>query len=196
VSDLIVGLAGYARSGKNEAANVLVGRGWRQAAFADKLKDFVLAMNPLIPGHYGAGTLRLRTLVDRTGWDYAKVTYPEVRALLQRAGTEAGRKVIGADVWVDALFREHADAPALVVTDLRFPNEAEAVRERGGILIRVTRPGVGPAKDKYGRVHESEVLLDDYDFDHHLINDGSVVDLHKKLVGVADLVEPNLHIAA
>lgn len=196
MSDLIIGLSGYARSGKNEAANVLVGRGWRQGAFADKLREFLYALNPLTPGHYGAGNLRLRTLVDRTGWEYAKTTYPEVRALLQRAGTEAGRRVLGTDVWVDAFFRDHADAPALVVTDVRFPNEAQAIRERGGIMIRVNRPGVGPAKDKYGRAHESEVRLDDFDFDHTLINDGSVVDLHERLTGVANLVEPHLHYAA
>ncbi|AUG87249.1 deoxynucleoside monophosphate kinase [Streptomyces phage Omar] len=189
MTDLIIGLAGYARSGKNEAAEALVQYGWRQAAFADKLRDFLYALDPLIPGHWGAGHLRLRKLVDATGWDYAKTTYPEVRALLQRAGTEAGRRVLGENVWVDALFREHADAPALVVTDVRFPNEARAVADRGGVLIRVVRPGVGPARDRAGRVHESEVALDAWDFDHTLTNDGSVRDLHLKLFGVADLVQ-------
>ncbi|MCD2462429.1 hypothetical protein MBT42_02500 [Streptomyces sp. MBT42] len=189
---LIIGLSGYARSGKNEAAEALVQYGWRQAAFADKLREFLYALDPLIPGHYGAGNLRLRKLVDSTGWDYAKVTYPEVRALLQRAGTEAGRKVLGANVWVDALFRELADAPALVITDVRFPDEARAVADRGGVMIRVERPGVGPAKDKVGRVHESETALDGWDFDHVLVNDGSVRDLHLKLYGVADLVQLSL----
>ncbi|ATI18847.1 deoxynucleoside monophosphate kinase [Streptomyces phage Diane] len=189
MSDLIIGLAGYARSGKNEAAEALVQYGWSQAAFADKLREFLYALDPLIPGHYGAGTLRLRKLIDATGWDYAKVTYPEVRALLQRAGTEAGRRVLGADVWVDALFREHADAPALVVTDVRFPNEAQAIADRGGVMIQIKRPGAGPAKDRLGRVHESETALDDWSFDHVLHNDGSVRDLHLKLYGVADLVQ-------
>ncbi|MGW1040008.1 hypothetical protein [Streptomyces sp. NPDC002547] len=190
--DLIIGVSGYARSGKNEAANALVERGWRQAAFADKLREFVYAMDPLIPGPHGAGNLRLRQLVDAAGWEYAKDNYPEVRSILQRAGTEAGRKVLGSDVWVDALFREHEDAPALVVTDVRFPNEAEAISRRGGILIRVERPGVGPKRGKYGVVHESEVALDDWIFDHCLINDGTVSDLHGKLVGVASLAEPHL----
>ncbi|ATI18683.1 deoxynucleoside monophosphate kinase [Streptomyces phage Amethyst] len=189
MSDLIIGLAGYARSGKNEAAEALVQYGWRQAAFADKLREFLYALDPLIPGHYGAGHLRLRRLIDTTNWDYAKVTYPEVRALLQRAGTEAGRRVLGADVWVDALFREHADAPALVVTDVRFPNEAQAIADRGGVMIQIERPGVGPAKDRLGRVHESETALSDWPFDHVLRNDGSVRDLHLKLYGVADLVQ-------
>ncbi|MFF3249700.1 hypothetical protein ACFYWP_01490 [Actinacidiphila glaucinigra] len=194
MTDLIVGLSGYSRAGKNEAAQALTGRGWRQVAFADKLREFLYALDPLIPGAYGAGHLRLRKLVDSTGWDYAKTSYPEVRALLQRAGTEAGRRVLGANVWVNALFDSHQDAPALVVTDVRFPNEARAVQDRGGLLIRVERPGVGPLRNKYGAVHESEVAIDDWDFDHVLTNDGTVGDLHEKLAGVASLVEHKLHI--
>jgi hypothetical protein len=189
VTDLIVGLSGYARSGKNTAADALIQRGWRQAGYADKLKEFLYQVNPLIPGYFGAGNLRLRQLVDSTGWDYAKTKYPEVRSLLQRTGTEAGRRVLGDDVWVEALYADHHDAAGLVVTDVRFPNEAEAVAKRGGVMIRVERPGVGPTKDKYGRAHISETALDDWPFDHVLVNDGSVADLHAKLHGVAELVQ-------
>ncbi|MFF4054647.1 hypothetical protein ACFYZ0_02525 [Streptomyces sp. NPDC001708] len=189
MSDLIVGLSGYSRSGKNSAAEALVQYGWRQAAFADKLREFLLAVDPVIPGPYGTGNLRLSILIREAGWEYAKDHYPEVRALLQRTGTEAGRKLLGPNVWVDALFEEHADASGLVVPDVRFPNEAKAIADRGGVLIRVVRPGVGPAKDKAGRVHESEEALDYWKFDHMLVNDGSVRDLHLKLYGVADLVQ-------
>ncbi|MFE5663363.1 hypothetical protein ACFQ7W_05405 [Streptomyces niveus] len=186
---LIVGLSGYSRSGKNEAAEALVQHGWSQAGFADKLREFLLALNPVIPGPVGVGNVRLQLLIADVGWEYAKDVYPEVRALLQRAGTEAGRRVLGADVWVAALFREHNEAPALVITDVRFPNEARAVAERDGVMIRVARPGVGPARDRMGRVHESETALDDWEFDHYLKNDGTVRDLHLKLSGVADLVQ-------
>jgi hypothetical protein len=189
MTDLIIGLSGYARSGKNTAADALIQRGWRQAGYADKLKEFLYAVNPLIPGHYGAGSLRLRQLVDSTGWDYAKTAYPEVRSLLQRTGTEAGRRVLGDDVWVEALFADHKDAAGLVVTDVRFENEAKAVTDRGGVMIRVERPGVGPTKDRHGRAHVSETALDDWPFDHVLVNDGSVGDLHRKLQGVAELVQ-------
>lgn len=186
---LIIGLSGYSRSGKNEAAEALVQYGWKQAAFADKLREFLLAVDPVIPGPYGTGNLRLSVLIRDVGWEYAKDHYPEVRALLQRTGTEAGRRLLGPNVWVDALFRELEDAPAVVITDVRFPNEARAVAERGGVVIRIERPGVGPARDKVGRVHESETALDDWSYDHVLYNDGSVRDLHLKLYGVADLVQ-------
>jgi hypothetical protein len=56
-------------------------------------------------------------------------------------------------------------------------------------MIRVERPGVGPTKDKHGRAHVSETALDDWPFDHVLVNDGSVDDLHRKLHGVAELVQ-------
>jgi hypothetical protein len=196
MTDLIIGLSGYSRAGKDTAAQALVDQGWRRAGYADKLRDFLYALDPLIPGHYGAGTLRLRKLIDSAGWEYVKVTYPEVRALLQRAGTDAGRRVLGANVWVDALFREHEDAPALVVSDVRFPNEAQAVADRGGIVLRVDRPGVGPKRSRNGEVHESEVALDDWPFDHWLINDGTPADLHEKLRGITNLIVHKLHIAA
>ena len=186
---LIVGFSGYARSGKNTAAEALVQYGWTQAAYADKLREFLYALDPLIPGHYGAGNLRLRKMVDAFGWEYAKTTFPEVRALLQRAGTEAGRKIFGPNVWVDALFREHEDTSALVIPDVRFPNEAQAIVDRGGLVIRVRRPGQGPTRDRWGRVHPSETALDDWPFDHVLVNDGSVHDLHEKLFAVARLVQ-------
>src|SRR5690606_37876633 len=144
---------------------------------------------PLIPGHYEVGNLRLRRMVDAFGWEYAKIKYPEVRALLQRAGTEAGRKVLGSDVWVDALFREHADTPALVIPDVRFPNEAQAIVDRGGLVIRIDKPHQGPARDKLGRAHVSETALDYWPFDHVIVNDGRVRDLHAKLFAIGELVQ-------
>lgn len=186
---LIVGLSGYARAGKNEAAEALVQYGWRPAAFADKLREFLLALNPLIPNAVDMWPVRLRALIGDVGWEYAKDHYPEVRALLQRAGTEAGRKVLGTNVWVNALFDQNLDAPALAITDVRFENEAQAVSDRGGILIRVERPGVGPATDRFGGVHVSETALDDWPFDHVLNNDGTVQELHAKLYGIGGLVQ-------
>ncbi|MEU5403752.1 hypothetical protein ABZ348_31220 [Streptomyces sp. NPDC005963] len=191
---LLIGLAGYAQAGKDTAAQALADRGWRRAAFADKLREFLLALDPLLPAlREGGEPFRLRRWIEAVGWDHAKEEHPEVRALLQRAGTEAGRRVLGSDVWVNALFQEHGDAPALVVTDVRFPNEARAIHARGGVLIRIQRPGVGPKRCRVGIAHESETALRGWPFDHVLLNDGTAYDLRRKLQGVAELVDHKLH---
>ncbi|QEQ94091.1 deoxynucleoside monophosphate kinase [Streptomyces phage Saftant] len=186
---LLIGLSGYAGAGKDEAAAALVVGGWRRDAFADRLRAFLYALDPWVNVSVDVGVARLSKLVDAYGWDRAKRTFPEVRRLLQRAGTEAGRKVLGTQVWVDALmkdFQPHDEA--LVVTDVRFKNEADAIREAGGVVVRIERPGVGPKEDPGGWVHESEVALDHYDFDVTVKNDGTIEELHDRLLSVTKLI--------
>ncbi|APC43303.1 hypothetical protein Joe_63 [Streptomyces phage Joe] len=186
---LLIGLSGYAGSGKDEAAAALVVGGWRRDAFADRLRAFLYALDPWVDTWPDVGVVRLSKLVDAYGWDRAKRQFPEVRRLLQRAGTEAGRKVLGAQVWVNALMNDFdAENEALVVTDVRFPNEADAIREAGGVVVRIERPGVGPHTDPGGWVHESDVALDHYDFDVTVKNDGTIEELHDRLLSVTKLI--------
>ncbi len=164
---VIVGLSGYARSGKDTAAQVLVDRfGFKRVAFADTLRSMLYAINPVVPDSIHG---RVAELVDAEGWDVAKEQYPEVRQLLQRLGTEAGRNILGEDVWVDAAMRNLHPAGRYVFTDVRFRNEALAVTsfQVNGELWRIERTGVGPAND-----HVSEVGLDDWEFDTIILNQG------------------------
>jgi len=164
----VVGVSGYARSGKDSVARVFVSRhGFTRAAFADALKELACRTNPIV----SPDGRRLASLVDEIGWDRAKTEVPEVRGILQRLGKGA-RDVLGEDIWVDTLFRQHAGASRLVIPDVRFPNEAAAVRGRGGRVVRVVRPGVGPANG-----HISETALDDDEPDAVIVNDGSLEDL-------------------
>jgi hypothetical protein len=64
----------------------------------------------------------------------------------------------------------------MAVSDCRYPNEAAAIRARGGLVLRVERPGVEPIN-----AHRSEVALDGFDFDAVIDNDGSIEDLVAKL---------------
>jgi hypothetical protein len=186
---LLIGLSGYAGSGKDEAAAALVVGGWRRDAFADRLRAFLYALDPWVDTYPDVGMVRLAKLVDAYGWDRAKRQFPEIRRLLQRAGTEAGRKILGSQVWVDALMKDYdRENEALVVADVRFPNEADAIREAGGAMVRINRPGVGPHTDPGGWVHESDVALDHYDFDVTIENDGTVEDLHERLLSTALLI--------
>lgn len=172
----IIGLSGYARSGKDEAANILVKEyGFERVAFADKLRDFLYAMNPRVSDAKSGVVVRVQDVIDVYGWDkYKETEYgAEIRYMLQRLGTEAGRQVMWDTIWIDAAFAG-CTGEKIVVTDVRFPNEADAVRGRGGEVWRVSRVGVGPAVGEHGEIHASETSLDNYTFDAVLFNDGSL----------------------
>lgn len=183
---MIVGLSGYARSGKDTAAQALIEQGFRRDAFADRLRSFLYELDPIVDfDHYDVegksytNDLRLRELVDQVGWERAKNESDEVRYLLMRCGTEAGRKVLGKSVWVNALFQGVKLGDNIVITDCRFENEADGIRARGGIVVRVERPGVGPKLDSTGKAHVSEVALDHYGFDYVIENDGDIAQLQE-----------------
>ncbi|MFF3691999.1 hypothetical protein [Streptomyces sp. NPDC002221] len=172
----LIGLAGAAGAGKDEVGRALAAKGWKRRAFADKVRDFLYAMNPVLPDEEDAGAYSLAAEVDAFGWDEVK-KYPGVRALLQRCGTEAGRHILGPDVWVNALFQGEGewDAP-VVITDVRFPNEAQAVKDRGGLVVQVRRPQQILI---HGADHISENALKGWDFDVIVLNTGTIEDLHK-----------------
>jgi hypothetical protein len=88
----------------------------------------------------------------------------ETRDMLQKRGTEEGRHVHGEDIWIrtlEAWVASYAAAGVtrFVVTDVRFPNEADWIRQMGGRLVRVMgRGGLANAL----AFHPSETALDDY----------------------------------
>ncbi|AKY03740.1 deoxynucleoside monophosphate [Streptomyces phage Lannister] len=181
---LLVGIGGYAGSGKDEAARALTNGGWRRLAFADRLRDFAYRQNPLVRTYPDVPPVRLARLVDDLGWEQAKRMFPEVRDVLVETGNTA-REILGVNVWVDAVLnRFDPERDALVIPDVRYRNEAEAIRSRGGLLIRIERPGVGPSRDILGQPHESDTALDGYPFDHTYVNDGSIEDMHAFVLAV------------
>jgi hypothetical protein len=162
---LIVGLSGYGQSGKDTAAAFMADYGFTRLAFADPLKAVALACDP---GMADIETRSLRSIVERYGWEKTKQYFPDARIFLQHLGV-AVREHVDPDAWVNALFRQTSPGRRYVVTDVRFPNEATAIKARGGIVVRVHRPGVGAVN-----AHMSETALDDWDFDAHLFNDGDL----------------------
>lgn len=180
----VIGLMGCAQVGKDTSAAGLTSRNYRRVSFADGLREFALAIDPIvnIPAAY-----RLSELVDAVGWTEAK-KHDEVRRLLQVIGTNAGREIISENVWVDIAGGKVIDALedgyGVVLTDVRFENEVSFVREFGGIIVRITRPGVGPVNG-----HISETAIDDIEPDFTIINDGTEEELQAKLVAIAASLE-------
>lgn len=96
------------------------------------------------------------------------------RLLMQLIGTECVRTIIHPNAWVNALFADYNSDKKWVITDTRFPNEANRIKELGGVMVRIERP------ENCGMVvsnHESETALDNYDFDIVITNDGTIEDL-------------------
>ncbi len=109
-----------------------------------------------------------------------------VREFLQKLGTEAMRKGLHDNTWVNALFASYYSGSRWIITDVRFENEADAIRSRKGLLIRMVRNNAEVNSD-----HPSEIGLDKYEFDVYLINNGTLQDLIPKVRELVNLYELN-----
>jgi hypothetical protein len=199
----IIGLTGYAQHGKDTVGGILTTLyGYHRFAFADQVRTLALRIDPVIqrdelvtvyerPDEYASGATirptygRLSELVKNVGWEEAKA-WPEVRRILVELGMGV-RDVIGADSWVFAganLASEFIPTPpehgGVVFTDVRFPNEVRWVRDNGGVVIRITRPGVEAVPhDNAAEVHVPNLRAN---FD--ILNDGTVNELYLRVQAV------------
>lgn len=182
---------------------------WKIKKFAGKLKTIASLLTGIPVDKFEDQEFKKTNL--ESSWD-VKSKYRDrrpptpmtVRDLLQKLGTEAMRDGLHTNVWVNALFADYIhtkncgcekncrcehDLPNWIITDLRFPNEMEAVEKRHGITIRVVRPEVKDyfqLKNRDGSIthvtlHSSETALDDAEFDYEIINNGTIADLVEKV---------------
>ena len=161
---IVVGLAGRKGSGKTTAAALLVKEyGFVRIPFAGPLKAMLRALG--LEDVHLDGSLKEKPCALLGG--------RTPRHAMQTIGTEWGRNLIHPDLWVmawTAAVRNLSwSTPGVVADDLRFVNEAMAVRRMRGIVLRITRPDA--ADD--GDAHESETTLDRLAFDGQVVNGGT-----------------------
>lgn len=104
-----------------------------------------------------------------------------VREFLQRLGTEATRESIHDNTWVNGTFTNYTPDKKWIFTDCRFPNEAQMIKDKGGIMINIVRPGAKPVN-----LHPSETSLDDWDFDYKI---GNVSDIIALMFTVKNIID-------
>lgn len=155
----VIGVAGAKRSGKNAFAEALIEDGWLHDSFAAPIRQFACNLFDIYLDDLEAIKEEPQpTLGNRT-----------LRQVMQQLGTEWMRAYCGEDVWVNALHArivgDHARGRNIVISDVRFENEAKFVRSLGGIVIRIERPGYGK-----GDGHASEMPLPDHLIDHNVWN--------------------------
>lgn len=174
---MIIGLSGYAQTGKDTVAEHLISKyNYKRVAFADPIREALYRLDPILTDFPGLSGVSLAWIVDKGGWESLKQNSQEARRLLQRFGTEVGRDMFGPDFWVNQGMSNVSKFDKKVFTDVRFPNEYRAIKAREGIILRIIKPGTGAVNP-----HASETALDNFSFDATIINDGSKQDLYNKI---------------
>jgi len=129
----VVAFIGPAGCGKSTAAACLVGRGYSLLKFAHPIK-MMLRVIGLEEEHLEGDQKELPC--DLLGG-------ASPRRGMQTLGTEWGRRLIHPDIWVNAWMREAVwrlqNGQRLVIDDLRYPNELDAVLRLGGVTLRIVR---------------------------------------------------------
>ena len=183
---MIIGISGKAGSGKDTAAKMLevlyanpdisyedfANRRYKNFAdiqivhFADTLKETAQVLFRISEWETNTQEGKKTTIswIGKT-----------VRELLQGIG-QGLRDAIDPNLWVKILFANTKDWTNIIIADVRYPNELEAIKEYGGIRIRIDRKGAGAGN------HSSETALDDYkEWNFHIINNSSIEDLFEAM---------------
>ena len=176
----IIGLTGKAGSGKSSVAEILKETGFSVYSLADEIKSSLIDLDPLIPS--GSEVVRLSTLLQSSDLETLKRTHPEVRRLMQVLGSEVIRSRDDG-FWISQLQQKIVTdyTPKVVITDVRFANEAHWVRQGyRSMVICIQRPS--NPDEIQGTSHQSEHGLPPELIDHTIINDGSMDYLRKAVL--------------
>lgn len=173
----LIGLMGTAQSGKDTFAGLL---GYRRIAFADALKQVALDCDPTFRPYGAALHHRLSELVGQFGWEYAKKERG-VREFLQNLG--AAVRQVDPNFWVRAAFAQYDPDRPTVITDVRYLNEVNTIRSKGGFIVRIDRPGVESPND-----HVSEHEWRQVRPDLSVLNDTTI----DRLAAEADRVDAEI----
>jgi hypothetical protein len=178
--------------------------------FADALKDIACILTGCTREQLEDQDFKNSEMPSQWNQVYSGISIPYTyRQFLQELGTNVLRNWI-PNIHINATFskwkpipvregREHYAGHAIttgsieermpkwIITDMRFPNEVEVVKQRGGIVIRIWRGkdenlgmGVPPIHE-----HPSETALDDYqDWDAVIDNNGSIEDLYNQAIKI------------
>tara|TARA_R110000822_G_scaffold133553_2_gene271006 strand:+ start:1253 stop:1792 length:540 start_codon:yes stop_codon:yes gene_type:complete len=169
----LIGLTGKARSGKDTTGDYLSKTyGHKAFAMAKPIKEACRVIFGWDDRHLHGD---LKEVVD-------PIYGVTPREAMQKLGTEYGRDMINTDIWAIRTRQEIKNNDLMVLTDLRYDNEAELILSMGGIVINVDRDSRDIISGVKG--HKSEVNINANLITETVKNNGSLVDLYKKIDGV------------
>jgi len=178
----LIGLTGYAGTGKDTVRKMLEDAGYRGFALADPIRSMLrdLLLKSGISDQYIDSRELKETIIPELGVSY--------RHMAQSLGTEWGRS-LDNKFWLRIagayLYEQHElGCNAFCVSDIRFANEADWVRERGGVIWRIERHDATAV-----RFHVSEYAQLDVKPDLTILNQGTLGDLHRAVMDALDKVQ-------
>ncbi len=182
----IIGLIGFAGAGKDSVANILADDfGFSVMKNAEGLKSMLRTFLRL----RGVTNDEIARMIEgdlkELPTDYLGGKSP--RHAMVTLGTEWGRDLISPNLWVDTLRDRINNHPSerIVVSDVRFTNEADLIREMGGEIWRIDRPGTIPVD--LSKAHESETEMLSIPADKSIRNDGDLKNLWMETWIASDL---------
>ena len=160
----LIGITGRARSGKDTVANFIIAAiGGYRYSFADPIRAMLVPLGVDMSDPYWQA--RKEEPIPALG--------VSPRRMMQTLGTEWGRQLINPDLWlIMAHQRLLQHGSGMVISDVRFDNEAAWIRKHGGRIIHVFRPDT-----KAVEAHASEDGIEMQDTDVRLFNSGTLEDL-------------------
>ena len=207
---MIIGICGFIGSGKDTVADYLVNfHEFRRESFASTLKDAVSAVfgwdRTMLEGRTKEAR-EWREQVDP--WWAERLAMPTLtpRWVLQYWGTEVCRKAFHDDIWIASLENKIRNSrDHVVISDCRFPNEIQAIKDAGGTIVWVQRGALPEWYDlalesnkgsnlaiqqlKLKKIHASETAWVGTKFDTIIDNNGTIDELYNqagKLLKVSD----------
>jgi hypothetical protein len=183
---VVIGIAGKKGSGKDMVGDYLVREhGFLKIAFADPIKEICKIAFSLKDQQLNEDA---KEIVD-TRFGISP------RQMMQKVGTDMFRAEFGQNFWVNRLIETIASSEPcdIVVTDVRFDNEMEAIRDMGGQVILLSRH-VGDGRHRLPDHHVSETGIEQMSgFDAHMENNGDPGILFEK---VENFISPDKNLSA
>ena len=161
----------------------LLGIVGRKQRGKDTLHSMLCQLSPVPVERFAFGDALKAEIAEKTGVPVHVINQlkDKFRPVLQWWGTDFRRDMCDVDYWLpwlDRALKGRGENALLCVTDVRFLNEADRIRECGGILVRIVREM--PDGDRHTSESESDRIV----VDATIRNDGNLDELLKKAEGL------------